>query len=469
MPSYYQRQNRRFNNTVKEVRRNPYATAIQHALGINDASTRRQLSRAGAYVRKNVSSQYESPMTAQSLSGQGNYRVKTAYGNHIKPSHGHADTYKRRQYGAMNKAANVTKLEKGEMRIVHSEYIGDLISSGTTGTTNFVSQSYGINPGNSGTFPWLSSTAINFQDYKFKKLVFEYRPLVSESTATTAATLTSMGAVIMATQYDSTQGAYTTKSIMENADYTVSAKPSSKMVHAIECKPKFNPLGTLYVSGSQGLSNSGLTNDDIRMQNLGIFQVASSNIPIAGSTALDLGEIWVHYDIELYKPQLNAGLSNLLSGHWVNSAATGSQATTTPFGPNVAALIQPTQKTGSLLQCTFSASGIITFPLSVTEGNYMVVYSCLGSGATLNASGFAAVQACTLLTVFSNSSVPDYATNFIAPQSGLGSVSDFACGCIVSVNAPGSQLAQIQLNTVVIPNAGGYDIFITPINSNIIS
>lgn len=443
---------------------NPFFRAAGKQLGAFGKQFANNVTKSAANYASKKFLNYAAPLAAQALVGMGDYKVKTVYGNHISPHGYRANTYKARQYGAMNKAANVTKLEKGEMRIVHSEYIGDLISSGTTGAVNFTSQSYGINPGNSGTFPWLSATAVNFQDYKFKKLVFEYRPLVSESTATTSATLTSMGAVIMATQYDSSLGPYATKSIMENADFTVSSKPSSQMVHAIECKPKFNPLGTLYVSPSQGTTNSGQSNSDIRMQNLGIFQIASSNIPIASNTPLDLGEIWVHYDIELYKPQLNAGLVNLLSGHWTNNASTGAAATNTPFGPNVTSLIQPTQKNGTQLNCTFSSNGTITFPLSVTEGSFLVMYYLVGSAVTLGAVSFTAVQACSIQPIFTNDGA-----GLQAPQSALAGTTNFCVGGIVNVNAPGSQLAQIQLVTATIPTAGAYDVIITPWNSAIVS
>ena len=360
----------------------------------------------------------------------------------------------------------VVMREKGQITICHSEYIGELVSSNVTGSSNFVSQAYGLNPGNPGTFPWLSGIAINFQDYKFHKLVFEYRPLISESTSTSSATLTSMGSIIMATQYDSTQGTYPNKPQMENSDFSISTKPSEKALMAVECNSRHNPLGTLYISGQTNPILGVVPNSDIRFQDLGIFQIASSNIPIVSNTSLDLGEIWVHYEVTMKKPQLNAGLTNILSAHYESSAATGAPATTTPFGPNVSSTIQPTPAANNYLQLTFLSNGTVIFPLAVTEGTYLMVYSITGGIATPSAA-WQGAQNATLLKVWNQSGSPDQ--NLSQTAGGVANSGNYIVCCLLQINAPGANLAQVTLASTVLPSAGLCDLFVTQYNSSMLA
>lgn len=355
--------------------------------------------------------------------------------------------------------------EKGQITICHSEYIGELISSNITGSTNFVSQAYGLNPGNPGTFPWLSGIAINFQDYKFKKLVFEYRPLISESTSTSSATLTSMGSVIMATQYDSTQGVYPNKPQMENSDFSISTKPSEKALMAVECNSRHNPLGTLYISGQTNPVVGAVPNSDIRFQDLGIFQIASSNIPIVSNTSLDLGEIWVHYEVTMKKPQLNAGLSNILSAHYISNSQTGAPATITPFGPNVSSTIQPTATANNYLPLTFLANGTVIFPLAITEGTFLMVYSITG-GITTPSAAWQGAQNCTLLKVWNQSGAADQ--NLSQTGGGVVNSGNYIVCCLLQINAPGANLAQITLASTLLPTAGLCDLFVTQYNSTML-
>jgi len=277
--------------------------------------------------------------------------------------------------------------------------------------------------------------------------------------------LTSMGAIIMATQYDSTQGTYPNKAQMENSDYSCSTKPSECSLMAIECASRHNPLGTLYISGQTNPQVGAVVGSDIRFQDLGIFQIASSNIPIANSTALDLGEIWVHYEVTLKKPQLNAGLSNLLTAHYISNSATGAPATTTPFGPNVTAVIQPTATTNNNLPLTFTASGQVTFPLAVTQGNFLLVYSITG-GITTPSAAWQGSQNCTILKVWNQSGLADQ--NLSQSAGGIVNSGNYIVCCIIQVNAPGAALASVNLASTLVPTAGLCDLFVTQYNSTML-
>lgn len=393
------------------------------------------------------------PMAAEALAGAGDYSV-----NKYKVGRGFKGPA-----GRMGRKLGKLPLEKGAMTIKHSEYIGDLIQQATSGA--FTSQSYGLNPANDGTFPWLSSTAVNFQHYKFRKLVFEYRPLVSNSTSTTGGSLLSMGSVILATQYDSVLGPYTTKATMAESDYAVTIRPSERALHAIECDSKYNPLGVMFCSPQTSLTQ-GYNNSDIRMQNLGIFEIAASGIPTAG-TQLDLGEIWVHYEVELLKPQLNANLSALQSSHYYGSTATGNPTNNNPFGPNVTSTVQPTAVSNNLLQLTFTVNSF-SFPLQVTTGSFLCVYAAKGgAGAFTYTAPTVANGTGTLLTAFNNGTINQSQVNTFlgGAQSTLAAQTQSIIAFIVQVNAPGSTLCTVTMNISTSLVTGQFDLFVTPYNS----
>jgi hypothetical protein len=59
--------------------------------------------------------------------------------------------------------------------VCHREYLGDI-----QGTAGFNNTAYPLNPGMSQTFPWLSTVAENFQEYRIHGLVFEFRSLITD-------------------------------------------------------------------------------------------------------------------------------------------------------------------------------------------------------------------------------------------------------------------------------------------------
>jgi len=109
--------------------------------------------------------------------------------------------------------------------VCHREYLGDI-----TGTTTFSNRSYPLNPGNSKTFPWLSTIAQNYQQYKIHGIIFEFRPLITDFV-----TAGSPGVVVMATNYNANAAPYDTKQEMENSEFAVSVKPTNALIHGVEC------------------------------------------------------------------------------------------------------------------------------------------------------------------------------------------------------------------------------------------
>lgn len=178
--------------------------------------------------------------------------------------------------------------------VCHREYLGDIF-----GTAGFNNTSYPLNPGVATTFPWLSSIAQNYQQYKFHGIIFEFRPLITDFVTNGAP-----GVVIMATNYNADFPIYTTKQEMENSEYAVSVKPTRDLMHGVECATNQTVLSELYIR-----SGAVPTGQDLRLYDLGNFQFATQANPVQ-----DLGELWVSYCVEFFKPVLPADVGgNVLS------------------------------------------------------------------------------------------------------------------------------------------------------------
>lgn len=210
--------------------------------------------------------------------------------------------------------------------ITHREYVGDIVSSATAGA--FDIKTYTINPVNAELFPWLSAIASNYEEYSINGMIFEFKTTSGQSVASTN---TSLGTVIMATQYDPTKAAFANKQQMENYFFAQSVVPSQSILHAVECKPGTAPLASLYTEGG--------TSIDPRFVDFGTFNIATVGMP---GTSVNLGELWISYKITLRKPRLT---------------------TTSPAAPTTAAVIRGTGCTGAL---PFGELNDITGTLAVT-------------------------------------------------------------------------------------------------------
>ncbi|QMW68666.1 capsid protein [Crucivirus-122] len=175
-------------------------------------------------------------------------------------------------------------------RICHREYITDIISSGTTG--QFRLQSFQMQPGNNLIFPWLSSVALSFQKYKVHGAIVEFK---SGSGDAINGTNTALGEVIISSNYNCADSNFVNRMQMENTQYCSSAKPSVSFVHIIECDPSLQAQETLYVSPSL-VPQAGLGINDINFVNV---QVATVGVQ---GTNVNLGSLYITYDIELIQP-----------------------------------------------------------------------------------------------------------------------------------------------------------------------
>lgn len=169
--------------------------------------------------------------------------------------------------------------------VCHREYLGDI-----SGTTAFTTSRYVLNPGNPSTFPWLSVVAQNYQEYRFHGLIFEFKSLLTENV--TAGT---PGSIIISTNYNAANAPnYTTKQQMENTEYAVSTKPTASMIHGVECALDQTSIPIKFIRAGAGATQVG---QDSRLYDLGLTQIATS-----GNPTVAIGELWVSYCVELFKP-----------------------------------------------------------------------------------------------------------------------------------------------------------------------
>jgi len=313
--------------------------------------------------------------------------------------------------------------------VCHREYLGDIF-----GTAGFNNTSYPLNPGIATTFPWLSSIAQNYQQYKFHGIIFEFRPLITDFVTSGAP-----GVVIMATNYNSDVPNYISKQEMENSEYAVSVKPTRDLMHGVECATTQTVLSELYIrTGAVGAGQ------DLRLYDLGNFQFATQANPVQ-----DLGELWVSYCVEFFKPILpNTVGGDIASLHIYKTGATNAAPLGTTAGFSVGSLNGVAGNT------------VLTF--TAQPGNYYFVsFSWFGTSVATNAPPLTVSSGLVKVNFFSG----DTNSSFVAPNAGTTSTalvqeSYFQC------NALNPGLQTITCGSCTIP-AGSVDIFITTVDSTI--
>lgn len=254
--------------------------------------------------------------------------------------------------------SGLAKHEGDSVIVRKTEYIKDIVSSATANT--FQIETFPLNPGQASLFPFLSNIAQNYEEYKIRGMVVHFKSLSGDSVASVQSGL---GFVAMATQYDALDATFKTKSAIENYSMSQSGKPSIDQIHGIECDAHVNALSHLYVrTGSQP------ANSDLRLYDLGKLSIATA----CPGTSVTLGELWVSYDVELFKPKLSNGDAD--AGAICQISRNAAVATV-----NADYLLIGLQIVGSISAVASQTS--ISFPDLVPGSNYMVTF---GWAATTN-------------------------------------------------------------------------------------
>jgi hypothetical protein len=291
-----------------------------------------------------------------------------------------------------NEPPSFANYGKGDGTIIrHREYIGDLTTGVLSGTSTVFSLiELSINPGNTAMFPWLANIAENYQYWEAQGIVIE---LKSES-STYAANM-AMGAMFIATSYNSLDAPPVDKLTLLNMEFSTSTKPSCDQYHMVECSRSRVVQDKLYVANDDNYQGG-----DPRFSNLGRTYIGSYGCPIGGTK---IAEIWVTYQIALFRPIFSPFSMELISAKFHVPA----QRVTDMYGAGV--VRADNSHDGVQLSIVSDSSSSITYTLilpnqkaryllSVTNGLNNWVGSPTNS-LGLTYSSRAAVN-CTLLNYF---------------------------------------------------------------------
>jgi len=200
----------------------------------------------------------------------------------------------------------------------HKEYVMDVSANVGSGTLE-------INPGDLASFPWLSQVATSFQEYRFTGLIFEYKS--TSAVALVSGTNTAMGTFSMATRYRTDISPASSKKALMEYMWAVDTKVSDNCVLPIECAPRENPLERLYIyNGTYKQIPAG---SDPKTYLLGAVDYRVDGTQ-SGQTNV-IGELWVSYEVELFKPVSSFGLG-LTSVPLHAATRAGIVSNSTPLG-----------------------------------------------------------------------------------------------------------------------------------------
>lgn len=326
------------------------------------------------------------------------------------------------------------------VRLKHREYLQDAFNGPISNAFN--NTVFEINPGLSSSFPFLAQIASNFEEYKMHGLVFEFISTTSPYNSTSA-----MGSVIMAMEYNAAAAPFTSKPQMENSDFAISARPDKSMLYGVECAD--NATNHLFIR--TGTSDLPLTTTDI-----GLFNFATLSPLAAGTT---LGEIWVTYDVELFRPKISplrfgyfhASLklpALLPAGTLVTGDYTIQRGSYSPVAPVA---------NGTATDFQLSTDGVTTLVLTGADVGdvYMITVNYIGATAGQNVTG--AFTNATQLLVYDN---------YTASGAGLGAAAGSTFDAIFKVNSnAAAPTITLTLSTVGGAAASNVDIFIVNIGN----
>jgi len=227
-------------------------------------------------------------------------------------------------------------------RIVHREYLTDIYSYATFG----IDKTYSINPGSRVCFPWLSAIAARYESYRFNRLAFCYETTSATSVA---------GSVILAVDYDASDPAPLSKSVMLSYKDAVRASPWEMVKFKCDISD-LTKRHTYYTRVAAVPSGT-----DPKLYDLGILYVGSAG----GAGGTVIGELYVEYDVVLMTPQIDDTMNSL------QIFGNGAITRNLPFGnaPMISGQLPYTILNTNVAGVTF-----------LQPGDYILTYVVVGTG-----------------------------------------------------------------------------------------
>lgn len=258
------------------------------------------------------------------------------------------------------------------------EFVTDIYGPAVAG--GFQNTTFDLNPGITRTFPWLAQLAANYEEYEFAQLIFTYKTNITDFVSTNG----QVGTIVIATQYNSMDDPFTTKTEMMHYAGAADSKTTDNQLHGVECDPTKN-------SGSPGKyirSGPVKPGEDEKGYDHGVLNVAVANTPSQFNNQA-LGELWVSYTVRLRKPRFYStnGL-NILRDCFQLQSPTGAGLPDTSLICDVG---QQNRIGGTLklvsqpIGSTYAGRNLwtYTFPAGV-GGNFMVRVKYLDTGGGSN-------------------------------------------------------------------------------------
>jgi hypothetical protein len=234
-------------------------------------------------------------------------------------------------------------------------YTEECLGAVTTPGATFTVSSYVLNPANASTFPWLSTIATKFEKYQFHTLSFRF---VSTSADAVGSTTTSLGSVLLNTDYDVLDANFASQTAMEDYGGCAEGKPASDLVHKIDCvgkqggsKPTSFDRYTLYSADNTPPypGNSSAHDYDV-----GLFQLAT----VGQQAACTIGRLYVCYSLRLIRKKVDTSTLDVESLHLSGNGSATAESPLAGF----------TSQTGSNLAGSFGNGSVTITDL----GRYML-------------------------------------------------------------------------------------------------
>lgn len=287
-------------------------------------------------------------------------RPKKASSNLVSPGKLSQAPVAMQRQSKMSKPRMVTA-PNGNCRIRHREYLKDIVAQAASPSL-FTSEGFPVNPGMSGTFPWLSQIAPRFEKYRFNSLKFQFE---------TEAPTSLGGSLILTLDYDASDQAPQSKVQAMAYKNAVRSAPWEECTHT-SAKEDLSQQKQYFVR-----SGANPASTDVKLYDVGNLFVCSQNVVTGGAT---LGELYVDYDIELLTPQLQLPSQDDVDSVAIQSA--GGTTAAIPLGTSptfvnsqVSPLVSYNTVNGDI---TFLKAGKFVFAFHAT-GTVISSYNLTGT------------------------------------------------------------------------------------------
>jgi len=307
---------------------------------------------------------------------------------------------------ATGTSAMAPKMEasRDSCRIVHRELLASI-----TGSSAFaIAQSLALNPGLAATFPWLSTQARNWEQYRFNKLKFCYYTRTGSNMP---------GSVQLIPDYDAADAAPVSEQAASSYEDTVEDAPWKDIECQLRAAAMF-PMGPKKYVRIGALSS----NLDIKTYDAGTLFVATTD-----GTTVSWGKLWVEYDVTLFTPQNESSSGVVAASQHVTSV--------NPTTGNI--LPTPVTQAGSSSLVSVSGQAL-TF---LQPGRFLVTLNQVATNVSNNATPVAAVGG-ALVATYGGS----YAPGSFTSQSG-GTNTQGSCSVLMDAVVGSTLTYTIVLTT----------------------